>query len=177
MTRFTYGDLDGAVDAHRQCLEVALPAQDLWARSWSTYGAGTARWMQGDTAAAAELLRDSLRMKWLLGERLGVASSLEGLACLTAPINVQLSCTLMSAAHNEWEKLETGPHALPAIGQFHDDALRILREGLSAEQFEAAWQRGHVLGQSAAVALALGEDVLGHSVPSRPEIESSASFA
>lgn len=177
MSRFTYGDLDGAVEAHRDCLEVALPARDLWARSWATYGAGTARWMQGDTAAAADLLRDSLRMKWLLGERLGVASSLEGLACLTAPINVHLSCTLMSAAHDEYEKLETGPHALPAIGEFHDDALRILREGLSAEQFEAAWQRGHALGQSSAVALALGEEVLRHSVPSGSDVESSESIA
>jgi len=151
------GDLDGTLHHHRACLAVTEPAGESWLRSWSLWLAGRAFWERGDTAAANELVTESLRLKRLISEPLGIAVVLETLAWFAAATDPERSATLLGAAQNEWDKIDTSADALPGFDQPRRESSEAARAVLGDAAFDRAWSQGRALDQATAIAVGLEE--------------------
>jgi len=157
LNRSLVGDLDGALESHRACLALTEPAGETWLRSSSLWIAGQALWMQGDTAAAQELVVQSLRLQRLVAEPLGIAGLLETSAWIAAATDPARAATLLGAAQNEWDKIDTSARVLPWLVRPHREAVEAARARLGDTAFDLAWSKGRALDQATAIALGLDE--------------------
>ena len=151
------GDPDGTLEHHRACLAVTEPAGESWLRSWSLWLAGRALWARGDSVAASELVTESLRLKRLISEPLGIAVVLETLAWFAAATDPGRAATLLGAAQNEWDRIDTSTDALPGFDQPRRESSEAARALLGDAAFDRAWSQGRALDQATAIALALEE--------------------
>jgi non-specific serine/threonine protein kinase len=103
----------------------------------------------------------SLRLKRLIVEPLGIAVVLETLAWVATATDPARAATLLGAAQNEWDKIETSARVLPWLGGPHREAMDAARTSLGDAAFNSAWSDGRVLDQSTAIALALEEPAPG----------------
>jgi predicted ATPase/DNA-binding CsgD family transcriptional regulator len=161
------GDADGALEHHRACLAITEPAGETWLRSWSLWMAAMALRTRGDATAADELVTESLRLKRLIAEPLGIAVVLETRAWFAAAADPEGAASLLGAAQNEWDKIDTTTRVLPGLGTPHREATDAALARLDVASFDLAWSRGRDLDQAAAIAIALKEQ------PAPPPDESS----
>jgi serine/threonine-protein kinase PknK len=150
-------DPDGAMSCHWECLAITEPAGEAWLRSWSLWAAGLASWTRRERRSAQLLLKESLRLEKLMGERLGIGATLEALAWTDAAIDPRRAAVLMGAAHNEWDRIETSIQTLPGLDVRHASSVAVARDSIGAEAFDRAWSHGRSLDQASAIALALEE--------------------
>jgi non-specific serine/threonine protein kinase len=151
------GDPERALEYHRACLALTEPAGETWLRSSSLWAAGLALWMQGDTRAASELVAQSLRLRREIAQPLGIASVLETLGWMAAATDPARAATLLGAAQNEWDKVETSIQVVPGLEARHQEATDAARTQLGDAAFQDAWSAGRALNQATAIALALHE--------------------
>jgi non-specific serine/threonine protein kinase len=130
LDRNLVGDVDGGLESHRACLALAEPVGEIWLRSWSLWIAGQALWARGDPGAARELVMQSLRLKRLIAEPMGIAVVLETLAWVAAVTDPARAATLLGAAQNEWDKIETSARVLPWVDNPHREAIDAVRTRL-----------------------------------------------
>jgi DNA-binding CsgD family transcriptional regulator len=159
LDRNLLGDFDGALESHRVCLALTEPAGEIWLRSWSLWIAGLTLWTRGDTDSAQELVMQSLRLKRLIAEPMGIAVVLETIAWVAAARDPARAATLLGAAQNEWDKIDTAAEVLPGLGTPHREATDAARTRLGDAAFDLAWSQGRLLDQAAAIALGLQEPV------------------
>lgn len=164
VTRTFRGDVEGALVCHKRCLEI-IPSGELWCRSWSMWAAALAVRFRGDIEEAEALLKESLKLKRLLAERLGIALTLEELAWITADTDPERAVMMMGAARNEWEMVEMTMNAVPGLDIRHREAETTARTSLGEQAFNAAWSRGQALPQAPAIAFALDEKPLSTETP------------
>jgi len=150
------GDLDGALDHHSACLALTEAKGETWLRSWSMWCAGLALWARSDITGAHELVAESLRLKRLVGEPVGIAVLLDTLAWFTADADPERTAVLLGAAQNEWDRIDTSP-VLPGLGTPRSTATQIARTLLGEADFDLAVARGRSLDQATALAVALDE--------------------
>jgi len=150
------GDPDGALDHHSACLALTETAGETWLRSWSIWTAGLAMWARSDSTAAHELVTQSLRLKRLVGEPLGIAVLLDTLAWFTADRDPERAAVLLGAAQNEWDRIDTS-QALPGLGKPRSAAAQTARTLLGEAGFDLAVGRGRKLDQATAISVALDE--------------------
>jgi len=150
------GDLDGALDHHAACLALTEAAGETWLRSWSIWCAGLAMWARADGPAAHELATESLRLKRLVGEPVGIAVLLDTLAWFTADRDPERAAVLLGAAQNEWERYDASP-LLPGFGAPRNAATKIARTLLGDADFDHAVANGRMLDQATAITVALDE--------------------
>ena len=151
------GDADGALEHHRACLAITEPAGETWLRSWSLWMAAMALRTRGDTTTADGLVTQSLHLKRLIAEPLGIAVLLETRAWFAAAVDPEGAASLLGSAQNEWDKIETTTRVLPGLGTPHREATDAARARLSDASFDLAWSRGRALDRAAAIAIALKE--------------------
>jgi len=149
-------DLDVALDHHSACLALTEPAGETWLRSWSMWCAGLALWARSDNTAALELVTESLRLKRLLGEPLGIAVLLDTLAWFTADRQAERASVLLGAAQNEWDRIDTS-EMLPGLGAPRMAATQTARTLLGEADFDLAVAHGRSLDTPSAIAVALDE--------------------
>lgn len=157
LSRLLLGDLEGALDDHRACLEITEPAGEIWLKSWSLWIAALALWMGGDPTAAKQHAAQSLRGQRSIGESFGIAVLLETLALFSATTDPRTAATLLGAAQNDWDRIDTTTRILPALEPLHSESTESARAQLGETGFEAAWKEGRNLDRVSAIALALGE--------------------
>lgn len=162
------GDLDGALEHHRACLTLTESVGESWLRSWSLWMAGQALWLRGDVQAAQELVIQSMRLKRLLAEPLGIAVLLETLSWFVAAADPERAAVLLGAAQNEWDKIDVSIQVLPGLGRPHHESTGSARALLGDAAFDVAYSRGRALDQATAIALALEER------PPRPDKPASS---
>jgi len=159
LDRTLLGNFDGALDANRVCLKMTESAGETWLRSWAIWIAGLALATQGDTKRAGELLAQSLRLKRLISDPVGIAVLLETIAWVTvATDHPERTATLLGAAQKEWDKLDASSQVFPGLHDPHDQSTRAARSLLGDEAFHRAWSAGRALDRSTAIALALEEE-------------------
>jgi non-specific serine/threonine protein kinase len=151
------GDLDGALDHHAACLALTEEAGETWLRSWSIWCAGLALWARSDGPAAHELATESLRLKRLVGEPVGIAVLLDTIAWFTADRDPERAAVLLGAAQNEWERYDASP-VLPGLGKPRSAATQVARTLLGEADFDLAVERGRSLDRATAMAVALDEE-------------------
>jgi non-specific serine/threonine protein kinase len=158
-------DGDRAMACHRACLEITQPAGETWLRSWSLWAAGLASWARGERQPAQQLLKESLRLEQVMGERLGIGATLEVLAWVDASADPERAAVLMGAAQNEWDRIEASIQTLPELEVRHESSLAGVRASLGQEAFDRAWSRGRSMQQASAIAFALEETPSRRAVP------------
>jgi len=87
------------------------------------------------------------------------------LAWIDAPKDAKRAGTLMGAAQNEWDRIETSIHALPGLDVRHDASVAAARALIGDDAFNRAWEHGRSLDQTSAVAFALEETSARAAVP------------
>ena len=157
LNRNLLGDLDGALESHRACLALTMPVGETWARSWTLWIAGLTLRTRGDAAAAEEVVMQSLRLKRVIAEPMGIAVVLETIAWVASATDPARAATLLGAAQNEWDKIETSAQLLPGLGGPHRAAIAAARAGLGDAAFERGWSDGMALDQATAIAVGLQE--------------------
>ncbi len=157
ITAVLRGEAERALEFHRSCLALTEPVGETWSRSWSLWAAGIAEWMRGDTAAAQQLLEESLRLEQAMAERIGIGSVMEAMAWTLAESEPERAVVLMAATQNEWERVGAAIDAMPGFAVRHREAKETARARLGPEEFDRAHARGRALDQAAAIALCLEE--------------------
>jgi DNA-binding CsgD family transcriptional regulator/tetratricopeptide (TPR) repeat protein len=146
------GDYDRAVGL----LEASLNRQEgnAWLATSALFSLGHVALVQSETERAAALFRETLDRCRRLGDRLGLALSVEGLAWVAATNRrPELAARLFGAADGLRERI--GVSVEVGWTSDHERYLEQTRTMLDEPTFGAEWAAGRVLAPDEAIALAL----------------------
>jgi predicted ATPase/DNA-binding CsgD family transcriptional regulator len=163
------GDAARALACHEEVLAITGPRGEVWYRSLSLWALGLAVWQQGDSRRAAGLVRESLRLKRLIEDLLGIAWCLEALAWIAAGApDPRHAANLLGAAHALWHTLGGSPATVRPMLGYHDECEQRTRRALGEQAFQTAFQRGMGLALADAVVCALNEKPQGMPASAGP---------
>jgi non-specific serine/threonine protein kinase len=153
------GDATRALACHEEMLAITEPRGEVWHRSLSLWAYGLVERLQGHLQRAAELVRESLRLKRPLDDLLGFAWCLEALAWIAVgEQDPRCAATLLGAAEELWRAIGWFPvggrHRL--VG-YHDECEQRARRALGEQAFQTAFQHGVGLSLADAIGYALNE--------------------
>ena len=151
------GDWPRVTQCHEEMLAITEPRGEAWYRSYSLYDLGFAMWRQGEPDRAADLFRQSLRLRLLVDDPLSTALSLEGLAWIAAGRDDHHhAAVLLGAAEALSQGVGTPTATFPDLLEYHDDCEQRIRQALGDRAFLEAFEYGRdELGFAGAVAHAL----------------------
>jgi DNA-binding CsgD family transcriptional regulator len=154
MSALRNGDTGRARALFQESLELAqrLENQDPTALALGALGDVYRR--DGDLARAAAAYRDSLAIYVELDFRVHVALRLGDLAFLACACSQWQRAARLYAIAAAC-RAAIGNVVAPSIRAAQDDDLAAIRAGLTAEQYQAAWDSGQAMSLAAAVAYAL----------------------
>ncbi|HWE90074.1 MAG TPA: LuxR C-terminal-related transcriptional regulator [Pseudonocardiaceae bacterium] len=146
-----------AVELCAECRTVSEHAGEQWAHSWATWVLGLARWTQGKYRDAGVALRDSLRAKQVLNDRLGISACAELLAWVAVEEDQPAhGAQLFGASRTLWASIGTPLFGSAAMletrEQYEDKARRIL----GPKAYDQDYQYGQRLKAAEAIELARG---------------------
>ena len=148
------GKLERSRECHEQALAIQRELGDSRGTSFSLRELGEVATASADAPAAADFLRRSLEMYRVLGDRLGIATAIEGLAALAALQGQhERALTLAGAASTLRESIQApiaGPD-LERLERYVAPARAALGVGAAA-----AHSQGGSLSVEEAVGMALG---------------------
>ena len=163
------GNTAGAIELLDEGLAQAERAEDRPGHSTILLALAMAAHQRGEAARARTLLADSLRLRWELGQRLGVAECLEGLAAIAScqvPAAGDSVLSPQSSAPARVARLLGAAAALreatsaplpPVERPAYEATVAAARAALGKDAFTAAWAKGQALPLDQAVAEALAE--------------------
>ena len=152
------GQTESAAVWHRRCNDITTAMGESWWRSFSLWAYGIDKWRQGDTAAALELERESLRLKRQLGDQLGIAVCLEGMSWIAASEgDVDRAARLLGAADALLRQVGMPLEGIQRLWAFHQQWEDTVRRRASERSFRVAYGAGAAMSADAAVAFALRE--------------------
>lgn len=135
------------------------PAES-WSRSWALWVKSVGLWLQGNTEASVECVREAMRHKAALRDVMGVAHCLEGLAWYAATLrHFERVAVLQGAADALWRRaVKEARFGVPFLHELHDRAAREARAALGADGYHASHTEGGLLTLDAAVEAAMAQD-------------------
>jgi hypothetical protein len=139
------GDLDRCLEWCSQGLNriAAIAGGEMWLTGFHHSTAGLALFIAGKAGPSAEAFQRSLEMKHELGDTIGVAYCLEGLAWLAAAAQrYQRTAWLLGAADALWQLTGDLLGGAANLEQFHQQAATAARDVLGADRFAASWSSG-----------------------------------
>lgn len=149
------GDSDGARAANAECIAMTEPLGECWYRAYSLWVGGLVAWRDGAASEARRLQDESLRLKRVTMERLGLGVSLEALAWLTAESDPSRAAVLVGATQSQWERCETSIDQIAGLSSFHAECMATIASALAEDQLEAALASGRAMAEPDAVDFAL----------------------
>ncbi|WP_112263903.1 ATP-binding protein [Lentzea terrae] len=152
------GDVARATACHEEWLRITEPAGECFHRSYALWAMGLFAMAQGDHDRAAELLRESIRLRRDIRDLTGIGWSVESLSWVESALgHVVPAVTLLGVADRVWEimgrPLRTYQHLYP----YHEETERAGRERLGDKGFEEAFGRGRAMSVDEAIAFSLNE--------------------
>jgi len=154
------GDPDRAVAVCHGWLRICAAAGERWARSWALWVLAIALWDRGEPDEAHEHAMESLRLKRVLGDQLGLPSAITLLAWFaTQRGDADRAAFLFGASESLWEPI--GPPVL-GWGTLRDWAEQWrarTRDILGSDAFESARVAGREAGIDTAMAHVLHEPI------------------
>ncbi|MBK1783342.1 ATP-binding protein [Prauserella cavernicola] len=151
------GDTTSALRRHADCVRRCEQIGDHWFRSYSLWHAGVMHWQRGDSQRAITTLRDALRLKRELADRLGAALCIEGIAWATTSRDPRRGAVLLGIAGVRFDALGTEANTLPWVTRPHAECEQELRGTLGEHQVRRAKARGARFGLADGVEYALEE--------------------
>jgi non-specific serine/threonine protein kinase len=151
------GRLAEARQVASEGLEASERADDSLARGMLDGVLGVVQWLLGEPAAGESSLSEALRVQYLLGHRVGMATSLEGLAWVVGSSGApERAAFLFGAAAARFTEL--GPMSILPFWEVHHAACEdAVRARLGDARYRSWWERGHALTREQVVAAALGD--------------------
>ncbi|MCP2242570.1 ATP-binding protein [Lentzea aerocolonigenes] len=160
------GDAARALACHEEVLAITEPRGEVWYRSLSLWALGLAVWQQGDSPRAAGLVRESLRLKRLIEDLLGIAWCLEALAWIAAGApDPRHAAQLLGAAQALWHTIGASPATVRPMLAYHEECEKRVRLALGERAFRTVFQRGGDLALAEAITCALNEKPQGVPAP------------
>jgi non-specific serine/threonine protein kinase len=154
------GDVERATACHAEWLRITEPAGECFHRSYALWSMGLFAMAQGDYQRAAELYRESIRLRRDIRDLTGIGWSVESLSWVEAALgHVLVAATLLGAADRVWEvmgrPLRTYQHMYP----YHEAAEMAARAELGDVGFDRAFGGGRGMDVDEAIAFSLGEEL------------------
>jgi non-specific serine/threonine protein kinase len=167
------GDPDRAAELCDAWSAICEARGESWARSWVLWVLALARWRQGDLPQASTHARESLRLKRILDDQLGLPSCIGLLAGFAiADGDATRAAFMFGASEKMWEPIGVPVFGWGTFRDWSEQWRARAREALGQQAFEAACERGRRLTAEEALAYALGEEAeaapspeLGPSLP------------
>jgi non-specific serine/threonine protein kinase len=151
----TVGRLAEARQLARDGLQTSERAGDSLARGMLSGLLGTVEWLLDDPAAGESSLKEAIRVQHLLGHRMGMATSLEGLAWVVASGGQpRRAALLLGAAAALFGELGLMP-ILPYWKVHHAACETAVRASLGENRYRSCWEEGYALSRDQVVAAAL----------------------
>ncbi len=136
-------------------LEASERAGDSLARGLLNGLLGTVQWLLDDPEAGESSLREAIRVQYLLGHRMGMATSLEGLAWVVGSSGApERAALLLGAATALFGELGLMP-ILPYWEVHHGACEEAVRARLGETRYRSCWEQGYALSRDQVVAAAL----------------------
>jgi non-specific serine/threonine protein kinase len=135
-------------------LEASERAGDSLARGMLNGLLGTVEWLLDDPAAGESRLREAIRVQHVVGHRMGMATSLEGLAWVVASQAPERAALLLGAAAALFAELGSMP-ILPYWHVHHPACEEAVRARLGDARYRRCVERGRALSRDQVVATAL----------------------
>jgi len=162
------GEIGRALLWQEKALALAESCGESVYREYALWSLGIGWWRHRKPDRAAQLLKDALQLTYVLDDPRQAAACLEGLAWIAAEnADYRRAAVLMAAAETLGSAIGASTVVLPHLLGFHLEGERRSREGLGAEEFEAARQEGRSFGFEEAVTYALGRPPSSESELSR----------
>jgi predicted ATPase/DNA-binding CsgD family transcriptional regulator len=151
------GDEPRAAACYEEILALTDSCDELFNRANALWALGLALWRRGEPARAADLQRDSLQLKWRIGDRLSAALSVEAIAWIAADRAPERAATVLGVAEALWHAGGTRMDTQRHLVDDHDHCVRTCRTALGDPRFDAAVTRGRSLPPDEGLAYALDE--------------------
>ena len=152
------GEIGRALLWQEKALSLAESRGESVFREYALWSLGIGWWRHRKPDRAAELLKEALQLTYVVDDPRQAAACLEGLAWIAAEkADYRRAAVLMAAAETLGSAIGASTVVLPHLLGFHLEVERRAREGLGAEEFEAARQEGCSFGFDDAVTYALGK--------------------
>lgn len=152
--RFNQGKLDEAEMLHHRSLTIFEQIGDQLGIAYARCGLGYVSHQKHDETTALTYFLGALRLRQDLGDRRGMVECLEGLATVANANGRPAQAATLFAIAAETRR-ELGIPLRPVDRARHDEALREVRAGLTAEAFDTASMDGLSAGIEAVVAAVL----------------------
>jgi DNA-binding NarL/FixJ family response regulator len=151
---YEQADTGRAAACFDEALDEFRALNNPWYTSVALGSLGKIARAQGDYARAAALYAESLTLQWeRVGDKLGIAASLRGLASIAALTGrYERAVRLHSAAEALREAIGA---PMPRHHALYEQAVATARAGLGEAWFAAAWAAGRALPLAEAIAEAL----------------------
>ena len=150
------GDLALAVGICEEVRQACEDHGEQWAKTYALYVLGFSAWHRGDTAAAKEMLHESLRVAHAFRDLVSTVQALELLAGITAsegdPVE---AAVLQGAAGRLWRSVGMPLFGSEFFNAPHIHCERQVRERLGPARYRECLRQGERLDADAAVARVL----------------------
>jgi non-specific serine/threonine protein kinase len=168
LTQGLSGNPQGGEALLEECVEATSARGEYWWRSYALWALGLLRWRAGDTAGAAAIQKDSLQLKQLLEEQLGLALCLEALAWIAGTERRdERSARLLGAAERVWRDMQMSLTVFRGLSAFRDECTDQVKGRIGGAAFDAAFRHGGRLTAAEALELALEEKPAAAAGPTR----------
>jgi non-specific serine/threonine protein kinase len=138
-------------EAVRTCSE----SGESWFRASSLWNLAIASSRMGNTSAAMEAIRESLRLSQAVGNTIGISQALEVLAATLSHTTTERAAELLGAA--ESLRIRHGGSLVPILAPLHEETQQQLRRSLGQRKYQNSTERGRNYTPIEAVAIALVE--------------------
>ncbi|SDN57396.1 non-specific serine/threonine protein kinase [Allokutzneria albata] len=151
-------EFDRAVAVAEQCRALCDQHGEQWMRSYADYIHSLAALGRGEHATAVAHARDAVRVKRVLGDRIGLAMTLDQLAVATATRRqAERAARLLGIAHQVWQTFGLPQLGSPDLLAARRGCERLARTALGDTAYQAAFDAGRALDPEAALAYAVDE--------------------
>jgi non-specific serine/threonine protein kinase len=160
------GDLERAAELCAEWSAICESQGERWTRSWALWVLAVARWRQGDVRQAGEHAKESLRLKRVLDDKLGLPCCIGLLGAFAiADGETSRAAFLFGMSEKMWEPIGEPIFGWGTFRDWSEQWKARARKVLGQQAFEAACERGRQLTAGAALADALGEKAEAPAAP------------
>ncbi|MFD2419635.1 LuxR C-terminal-related transcriptional regulator [Amycolatopsis pigmentata] len=151
------GDDPPVEDIAEECLALSRKHRARWSESVALWDLSVCALRLGDSRRAGRLIKDSLRLKKIFNDDLGIGQCLEVLAWIAqAEGRHNLGAQLLGATEGIWHMIG-GPRWRQPMRHQHDQCEAGLRTALGGEAFDSAFRSGMRLAPDDVLTFALQE--------------------
>lgn len=152
------GEYERAAAWHMRCQQVAAEIGESFWRSYSLWALGIEKWRQGDSVAAGDLQRESLRLKRQLDDLLGIGCCLEAMSWIAAADgDGERAARLLGSADAVLRTAGMPLENIKPMWAYHVQGEGEAKVRATERVFRSAYAAGAAMPVAAAVAYALDE--------------------